>query len=161
MATATKQVEQIVRKVMSEEMDETVNAIQEISTLLTEQVIPRLSGEPGGESGMDEGEGGAEEADEGSTNGMRARSMSGFNGRGSKPGRGRPNGHDDSGDVETPERDVPEAVMTAFEELYKSLSPEQARGFVELFTAIESELDDQDQDELEDEDQGAEAFGRG
>lgn len=157
MATATKQVEQIVRKVMSEEMDETVNAIQEISALLTEQVIPRLAGEADDESGMDD-----EETDEESTNGMRPRSMSAVNGGGRvKPGRGRPNGHDDSEDVEIPEREVPEAVTSAFEEFYKALTPEQAGALAELFTAIQSELEDQDQSEPDEEDQGAEAFGRG
>lgn len=154
MATATKQVEQIVRKVMSEEMDETVNAIQEISSLLTEQVIPRLAGD---ESDLDD-----EETDESSDNGMRPRSMSAFNGGArSKPGRGRPNGHDDSDAVETPEREVPDAVTSAFEDFYTSLSPEQAGALAELFTAIQSGLDDRDQDELDEQDQGAEAFGRG
>ena len=33
MATATNEVERIVRRVLKEEQDETINAIQELSTL--------------------------------------------------------------------------------------------------------------------------------
>ena len=141
MATATKDVEQIVRKVMSEELDETVNAIQELSALLTDQVIPRLSGDDNaGDQDQDDDPVDEEESEQDD-----AVSMSAFSGNGS-PGRRRrkPNGHDDSDsddDAELPGDEVPRAVNEAFTELYKTLSPEQTKAFAELFTAMDNELE--------------------
>ena len=54
MAIAAKDIERIVRKVLDEEQGETADALRELSTLLTEQVIPRLSKSDGDEVDADE-----------------------------------------------------------------------------------------------------------
>ena len=141
MATATKDVEQIVRKVMSEELDETVNAIQELSALLTDQVIPKLSGDDNADDQDQDDDQVADEESE-QDDGV---SMSAFSGNGaSGRRRGKPNGHDDSegeDDADQPGDEVPEAVNAAFTELYRTLSPEQTKAFAELFTAMDNELE--------------------
>ena len=150
-AAATRQVEQIVRRVMSEEMDETVNAIQEISTLLTEQVIPRLSGEADDDAEFDDSE---------PTNGHAPGGSRSFSASGARAKPGRVNGHDDSEEIEAPDQDrqeVPEAVTSAFAEFYRTLTPEQAQTLAGLFTAIDGELENRD----EASDEGSEAAGRG
>ncbi len=142
MANSTTAVERIVRKVLKEEQDETVNAIRELSDILTEQVIPKLSGGANGETEWNEGEE-DEEAQENLVP-MSALDAGVPIGRRKKPS---PNGHDDSEDADAPEQDVPRAVIDAFTSLYQSLSAEQAAALAELFTTIDGSLDDQDADE--------------
>ncbi len=154
MATATREVEQIVRKVITQELDETVNAIQELSTLVTEEVIPRLSR---GSDDMPDSEEDEEPTEDEDSEATGVRSLSGFNGSGAKRRRKPVNGHDDD-DVEMPEQhDVPESVVTAFAELYSTLSPDQAKALGELFTTMETELEDAGEDAGEDEDTGEDA----
>ncbi len=162
MATATRQVEQIVRKVLAEELDETANAIQELSALVTEQVIPKLSGRAGDMPDSEQDE----EPTEDEVEDEDGASMSAFSapsfGRKRKPA----NGHADDEDAEPPNGHVPQSVVEAFAELYKTLSPEQSKAFAELFTAVESELEGEDADEGDDEEAGrgdgdARSLGRG
>ena len=158
MATATRQVEQIVRKVLAEELDETVNAIQELSALVTEQVIPKLSGGAGDMPDSEQDEEPTED-EESEADGA---SMSAFNGSSFGRRRKPVNGHADDDDVEAPDGEVPESVVEAFADLYKTLSPEQSKAFADLFTAMENELegDDADADEAAGENEAA-SLGRG
>jgi hypothetical protein len=147
MATTTSAVERIVRKVLQEEQDETVNAIRELSEILTEQVIPKLSRGPNGESEWNEGdEAEQDEADQDNLVPMSALDAEAPMGRRKKPS---PNGQDDDEDTDAPDQDVPKAVIDAFTSLYQSLSAEQAGALAELFTTIDGALDDQGADESE------------
>lgn len=138
MATAMKNVEQVVRKVLQLEQGETLEAIQELSTLLTEEIIPRLTN--GSDSGVDVDEE-PEEAEEGPV------SMSAIDGgrtakRGPKPS---PGGPDDTDESDEPAGAVPESVMEAFTEAYQALSTDQASALAALFTAIDSELEERNE----------------
>ena len=138
MATPSNEIERIVRKVLNEEQDETIDAIRELSTLLTEQVIPKLSKAdedvPDSDEDME-----SEQSD--------VMSLSAF-GEEDAPSIGRrarangPIGDDENQDANLPEHDVPTPVMDAFATFYSTLSPEQAAALAELFTVIDSELDD-------------------
>jgi hypothetical protein len=122
MATATKaEIEKIVRRVVNEEQDgsdEAVwKAVQRLSRLLTEQVIPKLSGQ-------------SDEADfDPNADGPVARAL--FAEAETADGRpGFPEGE------EPPAGDIPQPVSEAFEELYKALTPEQASALASFFTAF-------------------------
>lgn len=150
MATSSNEIERIVRKVLNEEQDETIDAIRELSALLTEQVIPRLSKGDEDESEADEDV----DADQGDVVSMSAFSDEDApsSGRRAKP-NGR-SGHDDEEEANPPDQDVPTAVMDAFATLYSTLSSEQASALAELFTVIDSELDGEGHaDEAQDEDE--------
>jgi hypothetical protein len=86
-----------------------LQAIQRIARMLTEEVIPQLSGDSGDEE--------SEPGD---------------------PGLERPEPPDmpGEGEDEPPAHDVPPAVTDSFEELYGTLSAEQAKALADLFTAI-------------------------
>jgi len=128
MTTQTASIEKVVRKVLDEELEQrneaTLEAIERMSRVLTEEVIPRLpedeyasyDEEPAGSNGQ--------------TRAMRA-------------GRAQ-HGSDDSADEpqipeeddEPPPQTVPEAIREIFEALYASLTAEQADALSELFAAI-------------------------
>jgi hypothetical protein len=112
MATATNEVERIVRKVLKEEQDETVSDIKELSTLLTEQVIPKLSNGGNGESDWDPDD----DADQDD-----AVSMSAYDDEGTTSRRGKPspNGEDEGDDADLPEQEIPRPVIEAFTTLYR------------------------------------------
>ena len=129
MATSSNEIERIVRKVLNEEQDETIDAIRELSTLLTEQVIPRLSkgDEDVPEADDDMGSDDDLESDEGDV-----MSMSAFGdeddpraGRRAKPNG--PNGHDEDQEANPPEQDIPAPVMDAFATLYSRCHPSRPR----------------------------------
>jgi hypothetical protein len=137
MATQTASIEKVVRKVLDEELDQrseaTLEAIERMSRVLTEEVIPRLPEDD--DAGYDEEE------------------PSGSNGRTRATRAGRAESSDDPAD-QPPEDDdededepllqaVPEAVGAAFEALYASLTAEQADALAELFTAIAEESADE------------------
>jgi hypothetical protein len=146
MATTTTAIERIVRKVLKEEQDETVNAIRELSEILTEQVIPKLSGGANGETEWNEGDEADQDDDQDNVVPMSALDTEAPVGRRKKPS---PNGHDESEDTEAPDQDVPKAVIDSLTSLYQSLSAEQAAALAELFTTIDGALDDQGADESE------------
>jgi hypothetical protein len=156
MAMAANEIERIVRKVLDEEQEETIGAIRELTTLLTEHVIPQLSKGDGeidtGDDIDSDEEGGSDEAvDSEEDDSM---TMSGFDdddtgsafedrdstsfGR-----RTKPNGHGGDEEEETPDEDVPRAALDAFTALYHSLTSEQASALAEFFTVIDSEIDDE------------------
>jgi hypothetical protein len=136
MATPTASIEKVVRKVLDEELDHrneaTLEAIERMSRVLTEEVIPRLP---------DDGYASDDDAEPSHGNG-RTRAL--------RAGRAEP-GIDDpvdlpphgEDDAELPLQAVPEAVSAAFEALYASLSAEQADALAELFTAIADESADE------------------
>ncbi len=142
MAIAANDIERIVRKVLSEEQDETADAVRELSTLLTEQVIPKLSKSDGDEvDGDDEVD--PDEAVDADDDEDDLVTMSAFDddeaprfARTVKPNGGGAHDEDDP-----PEQEVPTAAIDAFTTLYNSLSSEQASALAELFTVIDSELD--------------------
>ena len=104
MATATKDVEQIVRKVVSEELDEAVNAIQELSTLLTDQVIPKLSGDEDSDD-VDDDDEPVDDCDEDEDGAVSMSAFNRANGKATRRRRTPANGHDDgedSGDTGDP-----------------------------------------------------------
>jgi hypothetical protein len=158
MATSSTEIERIVRKLLNEEQGETVDAIRELSTLLTEQVIPRLS--KGDEDLPEADDDDDDDQDDVESDEGDVMSMSAFGdedvprgaGRKSKPNGA--NGHDEDQDATPPEHEIPTAVMDAFATLYSTLSSEQVSAFTELFTVIDSELDGAgDADETHDEDE--------
>ena len=92
-----------------------------MNALLTEQVIPRLSGEPG-----------AERPDEGD-----------------EPDDAAP-GDIESPEIpeeDSPNADVPAAVTEALAALYERLSVDQAEALAELFTAVSNEAAGDSEDE--------------
>ena len=158
MASATSNVERIVRKVMKEEQDETISAIQELSALLTEQVIPKLSHRSNGSSNWQEDE------DDSDSDDFEASAMSASDdGPGSRPGKPSPGDDDDAGsDEDLPEHEIPRAVLDAFATLYHTLSPDQTSALAELFTVVDSEIDDEGKESDEpNEEEGEEAQLRG
>ena len=138
MATQTASIEKIVRKVLDEELEQrneaTLEAIEQVSRVLTEEVIPRLP----------EDEAGHEEEEPTGSNG-RTRAM-----------RAAQHGSDDPADEpqipededEPPLQTVPDAILELFEALYASLTAEQADALAELFAAIaEDPADEADEPE--------------
>jgi hypothetical protein len=147
MATSSNEIERIVRKVLNEEQDATVEAVRELTTLLTEQVIPKLSKADGDVPDVDEDTDSEADEDTDSDEGD-VMSMSAFGdedeevpsvGRRARPNG--PNGQEEDQDANPPEQDVPAPVMDAFATLYSTLSSEQSSALAELFTIIDSELE--------------------
>ena len=132
MATSNAATEKIVRKVLDEELSErneaTLEAIERLGRVLTEEVIPRLGDVDEGDTGEEtEAEPGAEASP------MRRSDMTPRpeDGEGSEDDIGFPDDENEPG--------VPEPVLEAFEALYRSLSAEQANALEALFAAIASE----------------------
>lgn len=160
MATATvgrTEIEKVVRKVLKQERDEndrtTLRAIQRVSSLLTDQVIPNLPDNAEG----DEETGSHDEDDEDAEHDGQHASGPGSTVFATRSAHAA----DDVADDGTPSDDdqaaeVPEQVMEAFATLYRSLSPEQAEALKAFFTAVSEELSQSDEGhEDEDEDAGA------
>jgi hypothetical protein len=123
-ATSTANVEKIVRRVVKQELDAdgkaTLKAIQRVSKLLTNDVIPKLD-EP-----VDDDD----DADAGAPS-PRARS---FAAAPPTDGPGIPEGED-------PDRsEVPEAVTQAFEQMYGTLTQDRAEALAAFFTTVGDEL---------------------
>jgi hypothetical protein len=120
---STATIEKVVRKVLRQEQDAddkaTLKAIQRVSRLLTDQVIPKLDDTQGDED---------PDEDSGS---VRGRSFAAA--PDDEPGI--PEGEDGEAPPE-----IPEAVNQAFEELYGTLSQEHATALARFFTAIGQEL---------------------
>jgi hypothetical protein len=133
MATATPgraEIEKVVRKVLAEERPgndrATLKAIQRVSALLTEQVIPNLP-----DSDEDDGSG----AHNGSGTTSNAKSFGGYS-----AGEDIDDDGQEGLDDDAPTAEVPQPVMEAFESLYQALSPEQANALAEFFTAVSEEI---------------------
>lgn len=147
MAIAANQIEKIVRKVVNEEQSETTDALRELMTLLTEQVIPRLSAGAGDGDEIDVGDDtGSESDDDVESDDDESMALSAFEdddttsfGR-----RGKPNGHGshDEDDESPADEDLPRAALDAFTTLYNSLTSEQASALAEFFTVVDTEIDD-------------------
>ncbi len=139
-AATTANVEKIVRRVLKHELDAdekaTLNAIQRVSRLLTDEVIPKL------EEPVDEDDGDAEPPS------PRARAFAAA--AAPHEGPGIPEGEDGSQD----DSEVPEAVTQAFEQLYSTLTQDRATALATFFSAIGDELrgDEGAHDDTEDED---------
>jgi hypothetical protein len=134
MATATKaDIEKIVRDILDEHDGAeaaTLKAVQRVTKLLTEQVIPRLS------NGVDNGAPDTgDDADEGENQTPLAA-------RGGKPAPDDEDPGMPPDDWDEPAtRPVPAAVTQAVEELYQGLSPDQADALAAVFTAMSGELE--------------------
>jgi hypothetical protein len=148
MTTATKaDIEKIVRDILDEHDGAeaaTLKAVQRVTKLLTEQVIPRLS------NGIDNGvPDTGDDAEDGENQAL-------LSARSARPA---PDDEDpgmppDDGE-EPATRPVPTAVTQAVEELYQGLSPDQAEALAAVFTAMRDELDggeDPEPSEPEDDD---------
>ena len=147
MAMTANDIERIVRKVLNEEQDETVGALRELTTLLTEQVIPKLSKMDGDEIGVGDDMTRREvdpdeevDSDEGGS-----MTMSGFDDDDATSfgQRTKPNGHGGRRRRRNAREELPRAAIDAFTALYQSLTSEQASALAEFFTVIDSELDDE------------------
>jgi hypothetical protein len=148
MAMAANDIERIVRKVLNEEQDETVGALRELTTLLTEEVIPKLSKMDGDEIGEGDDIDSGDEVDpdeEADSDEGGSMTMSGFDDDDATSfgQRTKPNGHGGDEEDETPEEELPRAAVDAFTALYHALTSEQASALAEFFTVIDSELDDE------------------
>ncbi|MGH8666316.1 MAG: hypothetical protein ACREUX_18800 [Burkholderiales bacterium] len=134
MATQTASIEKVVRKVLDEELEQrneaTLEAIERMNRVLTEEVIPRL---PEDEAGYEEEE---PTSSNDRTRAMRARAQPGMEDPADEPQI--PEDED-----EPPLQTVPEAVHEALEALYASLTADQADALAELFTAIAEEPADE------------------
>jgi len=123
-AATTANVEKIVRRVLKHELDAdekaTLNAIQRVSKLLTDEVIPKL------EEPVDE------EDDDAESPSPRARSFAAAATPDDGPGIPEGEDQDDS--------EVPEAVTQAFEQLYSTLTQDRATALATFFSAIGDEL---------------------
>lgn len=138
MATTNAAIEKIVRKVLDEELAErneaTLEAIERLGRVLTEEVIPRLR-----------------DADQGDTEDQTEAELSGDGGaramRRSDVTLDAEDGEESEDDIGIPEdeneSEVPAAVLEAFEALYQSLSAEQANALEALFAAIAREPADE------------------
>jgi hypothetical protein len=129
MATETAYIEKVVRKVLDEELEQrneaTLEAIERMTRVLTEEVIPRLP----------ESEDADYEKEEPAGSNGRTRAM--------RAGRAQSEVDDYTDELDSPEDEeepplqtVPEAVREVFEALYASLTAEQADALAELFSAI-------------------------
>jgi hypothetical protein len=146
----TATIEKVVRKVLKQEQDAdekaTLRAIQRVSRLLTDQVIPKLD-----DPQEDEDTDADSDADSGP---VRGRSFAAA----ATPddGPGVPEGEDGETRPE-----IPEAVNQAFDELYSTLSQERATALATFFTAISQELggdegaDDENPDDEDADDEDA------
>jgi len=123
-AATTANVEKIVRRVLKQQHDAdekaTLKAIQRVSKLLTDEVIPQL------EEPVDE-----EDADADSPS-PRPRAFAAAATPGDGPGIPEGEDPDDS--------EVPEAVTQAFEQLYGTLTQDRATALATFFSAIGDEL---------------------
>jgi hypothetical protein len=140
-----------VRKVLKAERAEndrtTVRAIQRVSSLLTEQVIPNLPDN----AEADDQSGSQDEDDQQNESGQGAKM---FASRSAHAADDVADDEDSSDDNETAA--VPDQVTDAFAALYRTLTPEQAEALAAFFTAVSEELNQSDEgDESEDEDAGA------
>jgi hypothetical protein len=154
MAAATAgrtDIEKVVRKVLKQERDEndrtTLKAIQRVSSLLTEQVIPNLpdNGDADDEAASDD-----EQDEQGGEHPSSARSAV-FASRSAHAADDVADDGDPSDDDQAAE--VPDQVMEAFASLYRTLSPEQAEALGAFFTAVSEALGQGDEGH-EDEDAG-------
>jgi hypothetical protein len=129
-AATTASVEKIVRRVLKQELDAdekaTLKAIQRVSKLLSDEVIPRL--EPVDDE--DENEGADAESPS-----PRARSFGAAATPDDRPGIPEGEDGEDQHDSE-----VPETVAQAFEQLYGTLTQDRATALATFFTAIGDEL---------------------
>ena len=113
----------------SKAKDPTLQAIQQLNTMLTDEVIPRLSGMPGAERPDTE----------------------------DQPHDDGPDDIDspEIPEEDSPDAHVPAAVTEALAALYQRLSADQAEALASLFTAVGDELDEdgegEDQEEPVDE----------
>ncbi len=133
MATQTASIEKVVRRVLDEELEQrneaTLEAIERMSRVLTEEVIPRLP----------ETEDADYEEEEPAGSNGRTRAM--------RAGRAQSEVDDSTDELDDISEDedephlqtVPEAVREVFEALYASLSAEQADALAELFASIAEE----------------------
>jgi hypothetical protein len=151
MATATvgrADIEKVVRKVLNQEREQngqaTLKAIQRISSLLTEQVIPHLPDQADAEE--------EPEDDEHGTSWPKA-----FASRSWRADDDTTEGGDDTSEDDDSSADVPQPVMEAFESLYGALSPEQATALATFFTAVGDQLKEGGGSEDEDDDSDADA----
>lgn len=123
-AATTASVEKIARKVLKQELDTdekaTRKAIQRVSQLLTDEVIPKL------EEPVDD-----EDADAESPS---PRPMSFAAAATPDDGPGIPEGEDQN------DSDVPETVTQAFEKLYGTLTQDRATALAIFFSAVGDEL---------------------
>jgi hypothetical protein len=138
MAIARKtEIERIVRKVLKEEQGDageaTLQAIRRVSRLLTEEIIPKLPDER--ETEVDDGSGAVPSR---APFGSRAAS-------GDDEGPGIP----EEGDEPQPPTDIPESAAQALEQVLETLSSEQARALAAFFTAVQSEVGDEDSSEAD------------
>jgi len=152
MATATVRpadIEKVVHKVLKEERAAndrtTLRAIQRVSSLLTEQVIPNLPDK----AEVDEDSPDEHDEEHDSGPGSKVFASRSAHADDDVAGDGTPSDDDQAAEV-------PEQVMEAFAALYRSLSPEQAEALGAFFTAVSEELGQSDEGhEDEDEDAGA------
>jgi hypothetical protein len=130
MATSTASIEKVVRKVLDQELDQrneaTLEAIERMSRVLTEEVIPRLP---------DDADAGYDEDEPTSGNGGQRAMRAGH----PRPGIDDPDDAPDLPDDEPPAQAVPATVTEAFAALYASLTAEQASALEDLFAAIAQE----------------------
>jgi hypothetical protein len=147
-AATTANVEKIVRRVLKQEFDgdekATLKAIQRVSKLLTDEVIPKLD-EP-----VEDDDADAESPS------PRGRS---FAAAAPDNGPGIPEGEDPEDDSE-----IPEAVTQAFEQLYGTLTHDRATALATFFTTIGDELrgdegGDDDTGDTDDEDAASDDEG--
>lgn len=139
MATPTvekAEIEKVVRRVLAEERPDdgraTLKAIQRLSSLLTEQVIPNLPERDDDELDSDDGAG--------------ARSTtSSFASRSTPLGDDTNDDGPDAVEDDDSESEVPQPVMAAVETLYQALSPAQASALAEFFTAVSQEIGEDDE----------------
>lgn len=146
---ATATIEKVVRKVLDDELNEsreaTLKAIKQVSRLLTEQVIPNLP---------DEADQADDEPDEETPVRGNGKSRA-FGVRAANPGAEPDDNPDmpDDGEEEPPAHDVPAAVTEAFQEVYGSLSAEQAKALAAMFTAISEEAGSEEEEPEEEEEE--------
>lgn len=136
MATATTaEIEKVVRKVLDEELGDdsaaVLKGIQRVTKLLTEQVIPKLPED-------------SEQAEPGTGNGAPRTTKPPAMRRGpTKPAPGKPEEpeipEEEEDEDGRPTGDIPTGVVEALEELYNSLSADQAKALTSLFTVISSQ----------------------
>lgn len=136
MATpTTAEIEKVVRKVLDEELGDdsaaVLKGIQRVTKLLTEQVIPKLPED-------------SEQAEPGTGNGAPSVAKPPvMRRRPTKPAPGKPEEpeipEEEEDEDGRPTGDIPTGVVEAFEELYNSLSADQAKALTSLFTAISSQ----------------------
>jgi hypothetical protein len=154
MATTTvKQadIEKVVHKVLDEEHADndraTLRAIQRVSSLLREQVIPNLPDNTEADEGAGPHDAPDEEHDP--RPGAKVFASRSAHGDDDLADNGNPSDDDQT-------EEVPEQVMEAFAALYRTLSPEQAEALGAFFTAVSEALGQSDDGpEDEDEDAGA------